>query len=292
MFRLHLLIALVLTLSWLPGLARPLAAQEESLPEGVTVDIWATAVTDAVPENANQILLFRMTLAPGAGLPITPEEGSVSLVEVERGAVTTTVDAPMSVSRAGAEAGSEEAIPAGEPFTLAMGDSALYGPDLTGEFGNAGTEVASVIVLEALPTAAAEEMAFPDGITVEVLAWGETSDLPRGDVLMLIGRFSMEPAAGVPEHAHPGAELGVLEEGTVAFKTYDGPALQIARQVAEAMTSGTEPVIETAAPGEEILAEVGDAVFVPAGNVSETRNGGEGPASALLGEITVAGEDE
>lgn len=292
MLQMRSLISLALTLAVFSSLALPALAQEAELPEGVTVDVFASAVAGAIPEDADLLLLFRMTLAPGAAYPLAEDEGNLTLVEVERGALTASGDAEMRIARAGAEPGMEETVAADQAFTLDAGDSALFAPDLMGEVRNDGTDEVGLLILEAVPAERmdGEEMALPEGIEFEILAMGEAPELPAGDILLLIGRFAMEPGAGVPEHPHPGAEFGVVEEGTFAFKTYEGPALQVTRQIGEAMTSGEDPVIESAGPGEEIVAEVGDALFVPSGNVSDTRNGGDGDASAIFGEIAPVGE--
>jgi hypothetical protein len=291
MRRMQSLIALVLTVASLFSLALPVVAQEEELPEGVTVDVFASAVAEAIPQDANLLLLFRMTLAPGAVYPLAEDEGNLTLVEVERGTLTATGDADLRIARAGAEPGLEEAVPANQAFMLDAGDSALFAPDLMGEVRNDGTEDVGLLILEAVPaTIMDQEMAIPEGIAVEILAMGETPKLPAGDILLLIGRFALEPGAAVPEHPHPGAEMGVVEEGTFAFTTYEGPALQVVRQTGEAMKSGEDPVVESADIGEEIVVEVGDALFVPSTNVSDTRNGGDGPATAIFAEIAPVGE--
>lgn len=291
MLQMRSLISLALTLAVFSSLALPALAQEAELPEGVTVDVFASAVAGAIPEDANLLLLFRMTLAPGAVYPLAEDEGNLTLVEVERGTLTASGDADLQIARAGAEPGMEETVAADQAFTLDAGDSALFAPNLMGEVRNDGTEDVGLLILEAAPaTIMDQEMTIPEGIAVEILALGETPELPAGDILLLIGRFALEPDASVPEHPHPGAEMGVVEEGTFAFKTYEGPTLQVARQIGEAMTSGEDPVIESAAIGEEIMVEVGDALFVPSGNVSDTRNGGDGPAAAIFAEIAPVGE--
>jgi hypothetical protein len=132
------------------ALAMPVFAQEEPLPEGVSLDYLAFATAYDVPAEANQLVLFRMPLAPGAVFRITPEQDGVALAEVERGVLTTSVDGPVQIARARAEPGVEETIAGGETFTLDRGDSALCGAGLSGDIRNEGSEEVSLLILEAL----------------------------------------------------------------------------------------------------------------------------------------------
>jgi hypothetical protein len=104
----------IVAMALMLALAGPVFAQEEPLPEGVSLDYLAFATADDVPAEANQLVLFRMLLAPGAVFRITPEQEGVALTEVERGVLTTTVDGPVQIARARAEPGVEETIAGGK----------------------------------------------------------------------------------------------------------------------------------------------------------------------------------
>lgn len=293
MQRVRPLLALVLIVALLIGRAAPVLAQEEELPEGVTLDVIASGVAEGVPETADQLVLFRLTLEPGAVFPIVPEQGSVALAEVERGVLTSAVDGTMQVARADAEPGEEEAISGGETISLESGDSALYAPNLTGDIRNEGSEDVSLLIMEAAPSemeSGEEMMALPEGVAVELLAAGETPAMADGPVLLWIGQFILEPGAGMLGQAQGGAEIAFGEAGTFTLNPSEGPGLVVFRQLGSAVETGEEPVVESAATGDTITFTAGDAVYFPAGNALDISNAGDEPATATFGGIAPAPE--
>ena len=294
-----------LVLSFLLALALMLPtqalAQEEPLPEGVNLEFLAFATVTEVPDDADQLVLFRMLLAPRAVFPITPAQGGVALAEVESGVLTTTVDGPTRIARAGMEPGVEEEIAAGETFTLEAGDSALYPPGLTGDIRNEGPEEVSLLVLEAVPPAppmadepaatpvatAESGMTLPEGATVTLLAAGEIPDLPAG-AFFAISRVGYEPGVGVGGERQPGAEVAVVESGTFTLAATEGPPITVYRGLGAALAAGAEPTVEMLGPGETTEVTAGDGVAFPAGNVTAIRNDGAETAVALLGLVVPA----
>ena len=293
MQRVRPLLALALIVALLISRAAPVLAQEE-LPEGVTLDVIASGIAENVPETADQIVLFRLTLEPGAVFPIVPEQGGVALAEVERGVLISRVDGSVHVARADAEPGVEEEISGGETFTLETGDSALYIPNLTGDIRNEGSGDVSLLIMEAAPSAmeSGEEMtALPAGVAVELLAAGETPEMTEGPILLWIGQFILEPGAAMLGQAQGGAEIAFGEAGTFTLNPSEGPGLVVFRQLGSAVETGEEPVVEPAATGDTITFAAGDAVYFPAGNALDISNAGNEPAIATFGGIAPAPEN-
>ena len=293
-FRMFAMIApLVLALLW----QAPVAAQEQPPPEGVALEFLAFALSAELPEDADDLLLFRMTLAPGASFTFEPDEGSVALAEVERGTLTSTVNGEIAVSRAGAEEGVTEAIPADETVTLAAGDSALYPPDLTGAISNEESEEVTLLILEAIATASVEtpSMATPaaggggepmaaEGVSVELLSAGATPEV-EGEVVFALARVTYDPGTSQDGELQPGVEVSIVEAGTFTLEVTAGPPVRVYRHLSASMTSGQEPTIETVAAGETVEVAAGDSAYFPTNNVAAASNTGDEPATALLGFV-------
>ena len=90
-------------------------------------------------------------------------------------------------------------------------------------------------------------------------------------------RLTLEPGAEIPVHPHPGMEIAIVEDGSGAIRTAEGPAAQLIH----GSVDGATP--ETYGPGEELLFTAGDIVIVPAGNMSDARSDEGG--SALVFEF-------
>ena len=116
-----------------PAVFRPLAAG--------TIEVLA-------PSTAN-VVLGRVSLAPGASIPFDPNDASAILVYQSTGELTFQVDVPMTVARAGTGTPTPpEAIAADTAFTLRDGDSALFPGSMGGEVRNDGTEEATAWVVD------------------------------------------------------------------------------------------------------------------------------------------------
>ena len=143
--------------------ATPAAGDEEAPPEGVTFEFLGGAETDVLPSSPAGIALVRITLAPGASFPAEPDDPAIALVVIEAGAITFNIEAPVTVLH---PAGNEEptaedfeAFPAGQDFTMNVGDSTLFPASTAGEVRNDGTEDA--VLLAALIEPNGEEGATP-----------------------------------------------------------------------------------------------------------------------------------
>jgi hypothetical protein len=162
-------VALLAVLLLLLGSLGPTAAQDATppsapaaaTPEPVTFRTLASGSVEILAPGTAAIAFGRVTLAPGATVPLDPTDPSATLVYMATGAATFRVEAEMTVAR-GARAGTPvptapEVIPAGTEFTLSDGDSILLPPMTGGEGRNDGAEeaVAWVVTVAVFTEAAA-----------------------------------------------------------------------------------------------------------------------------------------
>lgn len=129
--------------------ATPVAGDEEAPPEGVTFEFLGGGETDVLPSAPAEVFLARVTLAPGASFPVEADDPALALAVVEAGTVSFTIEAPVTVLH---PVGNEEptaedfeTFPAGQDFTMDVGDSALFPASVAGEVRNDGTEDAVVL---------------------------------------------------------------------------------------------------------------------------------------------------
>ena len=143
--------------------ATPVAGDEEAPPEGVTFEFLGGGETDVLPSAPAEIFLARVTLAPGASFPSEADDPALALAVIEAGAITFNIEAPVTVlhSVGNEEPTAEdfEEMPAGQDFTMEVGDSALFPASVAGEVRNDGTEDAVALAAFIEPTG--EEGATP-----------------------------------------------------------------------------------------------------------------------------------
>ena len=149
-----LLSIVILVGSLVLGGGRLVAAQDASPaaeePEGVTFEFLGGGETEVLPSAPAEVYLARVTLAPGASFPSEADDPALALVVIEAGTVTFNIEAPVTVLH---PVGNEEptaedfeTFPAGQDFTMDVGDSALFPPNVAGEIRNDGTEDAMALV--------------------------------------------------------------------------------------------------------------------------------------------------
>jgi hypothetical protein len=118
----------------------------EEFPAGLSFEPLAFGVAEELPTVPAGLSLFRVTLAPGTGLPIEADDPSVGLVYIEAGSLTAQVGASIGVLRGttatamgggGAEPETEE-VAAGTEFILEAGDSTVFPPNVAGDIRNDG----------------------------------------------------------------------------------------------------------------------------------------------------------
>lgn len=129
--------------------ATPAADQEAEMPEEATFRALAAGSIEVLAPSTANVVLGRLTLAPGASIPFDPADPSAILVYAASGALTFRVEAPMTVARAGAGTPvPPEEIAANTEFTLLDGDSALFPGAVVGEVRNDGDEEATAWVVD------------------------------------------------------------------------------------------------------------------------------------------------
>jgi quercetin dioxygenase-like cupin family protein len=143
--------------------ATPVAGDEEAPPEGLTFELLGLGETDVLPSAPAEIGLVRVTLAPGTSFPGEADDPSIALVVIEAGAITFNFEVPITVLH---PVGNEEPtaedfeeMPAGQDFTMEVGDSALFPASVAGEVRNDGTE--NAVALAAFIEPSGEEEATP-----------------------------------------------------------------------------------------------------------------------------------
>jgi hypothetical protein len=153
------LLGLILT-GRLSGIARAQTAAPtaDGMPLGVSAQPLGLGHVATLPAAPADLLLIRFTVAPGASVPIDPNDPSLTLASIESGTLTLRFDGPLTVTRASAMTAmatpgamampATEQIPAGTTATLRAGDSVIGPPNVGGTLRNAGTE--PVVVLNAI----------------------------------------------------------------------------------------------------------------------------------------------
>lgn len=121
-------------------------------PGGFEIAPGVTAEAFAFAPGAESPALYRLTFAPGVTYQAQPAP-EISLLYVEAGALSFTIDAPVSVTRADAADAPAEAIPAGTTFTVQAGDSMVFPLLAAAEVRNEGSDPASVMVASIMPSA-------------------------------------------------------------------------------------------------------------------------------------------
>ena len=125
---------------------------------------------------------------------------------------------------------------------------------------------------EGSPAAEEEAGGLPPGVSIAPVTEVAPVELPGDPAALAVYRLIMEPGSAIPTHPHPGTEIVVVEEGSAAYLTEEGPAIQVVR----GGDAGTEATPETAGPGVEATTGVGDVAIFPGGNRSDTRAGDDG----------------
>jgi quercetin dioxygenase-like cupin family protein len=153
-FRSFVLLVVVLTFLGTLGSAAAQDATPPSDPAAGTPEpatfraVAAGSIEVLAPSTAN-VVLGRISLAPGASIPFDETDPSAILVYMATGELTFRVDVPMTVARAGAGTPTPpEEVAADTEFTLREGDSALFPGAMGGEVRNAGADEATAWVVD------------------------------------------------------------------------------------------------------------------------------------------------
>ena len=130
--------------------ATPAAEQAAGTPDAATFRALAAGSIEVLAPSTANLVLGRISLAPGATLPFDPADPSAILIYMATGELTFRVDVPMTVARGTASATPTppEAVAADTEFTLRDGDSALFPGAMGGEVRNDDTDEATAWVVD------------------------------------------------------------------------------------------------------------------------------------------------
>jgi hypothetical protein len=136
------------------------ATEETGPPPGLAFESLSYNPITALPSAPAVAAIDRVTLDPGAALPGEADDPELTLVYVERGALTVRADAPLAVTRAAALTAAL-ATPGATPATeevagsadavLGVGDSVAIPPLSAGTLRNDGTEPAVFLAVTIAP---------------------------------------------------------------------------------------------------------------------------------------------
>ena len=201
-------VALLVALLVAPSAAQEATPEAGGLPAGASIQILAEALVEELPPAPADVVLVRLTIPPGATIPLDP---ALALVHVESGAVAVRKTTGLTVTQvtvAGTPVAAQ-VVATGVETVFGPGDAALFPPFVAGEILNPGAEPAVILVLlvepvgaaatpvaEATPMAggtlaagatpmAEEEMA---GVAFEPLAFGHVEEMPSGPAVVAIAR--------------------------------------------------------------------------------------------------------
>jgi hypothetical protein len=156
LFRSFVLLIVLLTLLGSLGSAAaqdatPPSEQAAGTPEPATFRAVAAGLIEVLAPSTANVVLGRISLAPGASIPFDPADPSALLVYMATGELTFRVEVAMTVARgpaAGATPTPPEEVAANTEFTLREGDSALFPGAMAGEVRNDGSDQATAWVVD------------------------------------------------------------------------------------------------------------------------------------------------
>ena len=214
---------------------------------------------EEMPEAPMTVRLLRITLAPGASVPMHTHPG-IEFDEVVFGTVTASTNDTMIVNRNGEQAEVSETV------TLEPGSWVMY-PEGSGmSFTNEGDE--DVVLLSAVILSVGGETDSTitytegeptdedfEGVSFVVLGDGLIQQFPDGPATVIVDVLNL--AAGEPVPPFSGAALISKQAGTLAFAVDEGQV-----QVTRTDTPQLQP---NAIPGQEFTLNDNDAAFFPSG---------------------------
>jgi len=123
-------------------------AQEGTPTAGATgVEIAPGVTFELLPSSENPPTLYRLRLGPGVSLPFV-DDPAISLVYVESGALSLTLNAAVSDTRPDVASGEEDA---GQAVELSQGDYFVLPPLVAGELRNKGQDPLSIVIAAITP---------------------------------------------------------------------------------------------------------------------------------------------
>lgn len=139
------------------------AAAETGPPDGLVDETLAAGLASELPAAPAIMLMSRVTIAPGAEIPSSPDDPGLSFMLVESGELTVQTTKALTLIRGAALAEAmatpgtmpaTEEIAADAEFILAAGDAAAFPPGAGGSLKNAGTTPVVLLVTQMFPAGA------------------------------------------------------------------------------------------------------------------------------------------
>lgn len=247
-------------------------------------DVLMTYDFDAMPQAPMTVRLLRITLAPGANVPMHTHPGP-EFDYVESGTLTARIDGTAVVSIDGEQSDVSDAQ------TLSTGSWIMY-PDGVGmSLANEGEE--DVVLLSAVILSVGGENQSTitytegeptdsdfEGVSFVVLGDGLIQQFPDSPSTVTVDQLTLGPGQAIP--AFSGAALVSKASGTLEFTAVEGQV-----QVTRTATPQLQP---NAIPGQEFTLGNNDAAFFPAGYETIDRSGSTDELSLLRLLIQPEGE--
>jgi hypothetical protein len=128
----------------------------EQAPPGISFQFIAYGLLPQNMEPQNALSMFRISFKPGAGFPVDKTDPTTALVSVEKGTLTVMVDTDITVLSGVGMNGEMtqqnlKTMPAGQKFTMTVGDSALFPAYSAGTVSNEGTDDVTVLAAQLEP---------------------------------------------------------------------------------------------------------------------------------------------
>jgi quercetin dioxygenase-like cupin family protein len=230
----------------------------------------ALAAPFDAPFGARRLVLQRVALAPGAGYLAGAVDGPRLLI-LEAG--TVAVEARPSATYAA------------PGMTLSTGQYLALRPNAGHEVRNNGEGPATLLDVYAFGPQNAlrpdgPAASTPDqGVAVQILAGGLTTELPGGRVVLAVGRATLPPGARLTWAEAAGPVLLHVEAGAAILDPGGGVAWTLDAS-GRLVTLGDDPLA------------AGDGALVVAGNAVALRAAADAPATLLVVTLLPAGGPE
>ncbi len=265
-------------------------ASGSTAPPPVGDVLLRTTLDDGLPVAPSLVRLLRITLAPGAGVPMHSHPGP-EMNLVEAGTLTVEVEGEAILTRADAAA-DVGATPAavGQAFEMSAGEQITFLRETPFSLRNEGDE--PVVLLSAVVLAAGEPRSpgliwrdgtpAPDaleGVAFQVLGDGAAPTMPGGPATVMLERVELDAGEPIPAAAGP-VMLSVVNGG-FEFVVRGGNV-----QVSRTAAPGPQP---DAALGVQYRLQPADAIYAPAG-ISEAPRPQRGGPLVLL-RLSLSGTD-
>lgn len=273
-----------------------------STSEGALSETLFQATLETLPTPPAFIRLVRITLQPGASVPVHTHPGP-EFGRIESGVLTIDARGQTVISQAGADGEPQPARlpPINQPFELQSGDEIVYPSTVPFGFSNRSDQPVVVLAAVILPAGSQRPPGAqyidgtpgPDafqGVTSQLLGDAIASLWPNSPMTIVIDRLALAPGEPIPTRGGP--VMLSVELGQFGFSLVEGE-FQVSR-------GGTLPQ-SNATPGAAYLLTQGDAVFFPGGITEVPRAENEGvlvlirmsvlPTRSAVAGTPVAGDE-